>query len=98
MAQSFTGTVEYMAPEQMTGKNYSYSVDWYALGLVILEMLSGFQPNRVFPRPADHILTQKIMNEEIEIPSSLKENAADLVKKLLMKLPSDRIGCGKTGC
>lgn len=57
LAQSFTGTVEYMAPEQMTGLPYSYSVDWYSLGLVILEMLTGYQPLRITPRPPDFVLS-----------------------------------------
>ena len=57
LAQSFTGTVEYMAPEICANKSYTYSVDWYSLGLVVLEMISGYHPFRLDPKPADHVLT-----------------------------------------
>lgn len=39
--ESFCGTTEYLAPEIIKDKNYSYSVDYYSLGVVLLEMLSG---------------------------------------------------------
>jgi len=44
MTNSFVGTTEYLAPEVFKNRRYSYSVDFYSLGLVIYEMLSGINP------------------------------------------------------
>ncbi len=48
-ASNTVGTAAYMAPEQVEGKEVLASADVYALGLVLLESLTG---NRVFPGPA----------------------------------------------
>jgi serine/threonine protein kinase len=41
MANSLCGTAEYFAPEVIKGLPYSYGVDWWALGTILYEMLSG---------------------------------------------------------
>eukprot|EP01060_Flectonema_neradi_P026684 TRINITY_DN358_c11_g1_i1.p1 TRINITY_DN358_c11_g1~~TRINITY_DN358_c11_g1_i1.p1 ORF type:complete len:605 (+),score=126.19 TRINITY_DN358_c11_g1_i1:122-1936(+) len=43
-ATTFIGTPEYMAPEMIEGKPYSYAVDWWAYGVVIYNLLTGEQP------------------------------------------------------
>lgn len=38
------GTPDYLAPEIVQSKGYNKSVDWYALGVLVFEMLAGYPP------------------------------------------------------
>ena len=40
----FIGTPNYIAPEILRGEDYSFSVDWWALGVLLYEMLAGRSP------------------------------------------------------
>jgi serum/glucocorticoid-regulated kinase 2 len=39
-----SGTPGYMAPEVMTKQNHSYEVDYYALGVILFELMMGRRP------------------------------------------------------
>ncbi|KAL5535052.1 DBF2 [Sanghuangporus sanghuang] len=43
-ADSVVGSPDYMAPEVLRGKPYSYSVDYWSLGCILFEFLAGFPP------------------------------------------------------
>jgi len=44
--ETFIGTPDYYSPEMISGKGYTKSVDWWALGILIYEMMIGKPPFR----------------------------------------------------
>ena len=44
MIEEFAGTVVYMAPEQLLGQTYAKSVDIWAIGIIMYELLTGRHP------------------------------------------------------
>jgi serine/threonine protein kinase len=88
-ASTFCGTHHYLAPEIVSHNKYSYAIDWWALGVLLCEMLTGLPPFR-----ADNLaeLFEKIINEEPSIPSEVHPTAASLITELLNKDPENRLG------
>lgn len=43
-ADSIVGSPDYMAPEVLRGKPYTFSVDYWSLGCIFFEFLTGFPP------------------------------------------------------
>uniref|UniRef100_A0A7N0V972 non-specific serine/threonine protein kinase n=1 Tax=Kalanchoe fedtschenkoi TaxID=63787 RepID=A0A7N0V972_KALFE len=92
-SNSLCGTVEYMAPEIVLGKGYDNSADWWSVGILLYEMLTGKPP---FLGNRDKI-QQRIVKEKIKLPTFLTGEAHSLLKGLLNKDASKRLGSGATG-
>jgi len=88
------GTPEYLAPEIIQSKGHGKAVDWWALGILIYEMLAGYPP---FYDENPFGIYQKILAGKIEFPRHFDANAKDLVKKLLTADRAKRFGCLKAG-
>ena len=84
------GTVPYMAPEQIEGRDCDARTDIFAFGLILYEMLAG---NRAFRDESQAQLMASILKEE---PAPLKLDGIapprfeDLVRGCLAKAPSER--------
>ena len=83
------GTPEYLAPEIIQSKGHGKAVDWWALGILIYEMLAGYPP---FYDENPFGIYQKILVGTIDFPKYIDEYAKDLVKRLLTADKTKRLG------
>ncbi|KAG0205883.1 serine/threonine protein kinase psk1 [Mortierella sp. GBA30] len=89
------GTIEYMAPEVISERvQYDRTVDWWSLGIVIHDMLTGSPP---FVASNRKKTMDAIMNKKLNLPYYLSTDAKDLLGKLLKRTPSARLGHGPKG-
>lgn len=91
---SFIGTMEYMAPEVVTGRGHGKAVDWWSVGILVYEMLCGMPPFRAKNRQQ---LQRQITSSKLKLPAYLSSNAQSLLKALLNKDAKKRLGYGPHG-
>nr|AML78200.1 putative LOV domain-containing protein [Anisacanthus quadrifidus] len=90
-SNSFVGTEEYIAPEIITGEGHSSAIDWWALGILLYEMLYGRTPFRGKNRQKTF---GNILHKDLTFPSSIPVTLAgrQLIHALLNRDPASRLG------
>jgi serine/threonine-protein kinase Psk1 len=78
-----------MAPEMCMGNNYSYEVDYWAMGILLFELLTGSPP---FTGPNNRLISDRIVKTKLKLPYYLSPDAKDIITKLLKKVPTARLG------
>ena len=88
---TFIGTTHYMSPEVILGKNYSFSVDYWAVGVILYEIFYGRVPFGFGLKEPNQIY-KEITEKKVVLPSDPNNaNFNALVKILLNKNPNKRI-------
>lgn len=88
---SFDGSIDYMAPEIISGEGHGMMADWWSYGILMYELLCGKPP--FHEGNTDRIL-DLITNANVRFSSKIKASSVtrDFINKLLKKSPKERIG------
>lgn len=82
------GTLDYLPPEMIEGKDHDASVDIWSLGILLYEFLVGAPP---FEENSQRATCRRIRDVDVRFPTFVSPLARDLIKRFLQHDPAQRI-------
>ena len=89
LSYSFCGSPEYMSPEMLREEGHGRTVDYYSLGAMLYEMLTGLPP---FYDKNREKMYRAIQNDPLKLPNYVSKPGRSLLSGLLEKDPHRRLG------
>ena len=86
--ETLCGTLDYLAPEMVDGKEHDKYIDNWSLGILLFEFLTGNPP---FEAESHSATYRRIRSLDLRFPRYVPEDAQDLIRKLLVKDPTKRM-------
>ncbi|XP_066236590.1 rhodopsin kinase GRK1 [Saccopteryx leptura] len=91
--KGYAGTPGFMAPELLRGEEYDFSVDYFALGVTLYEMIVARGPFRARGEKVENKeLKQRILSEAVKYSDKFSQASKDFCEALLEKDPEKRLG------